>query len=45
MSTLLPDELLLTLNEQVPCRELQIRQLATLLHVRAAHTNRKLRPS
>ncbi|KAK5131330.1 hypothetical protein LTR08_000996 [Meristemomyces frigidus] len=28
----LPDELLLTLSEQWPCREQQVRQLSTLLH-------------
>lgn len=33
MGSLLPDELLLSLNNQIPCRERQIRQVAALLDV------------
>lgn len=33
MVSLLPDELLLSLNNQIPCRERQIRQVAALLDV------------
>lgn len=37
MSTL-PEELLLSLNDRIPCRELQIRQLATLLFISSPST-------
>ena len=33
MGSLLPDELVLSLNSQIPCRERQIRQVAALLDV------------
>ena len=33
MGSLLPDELLLSLNSKIPCRERQIRQVAALLDV------------
>ena len=33
MGSFLPDELLLSLNNQIPCRESQIRQVAALLDV------------
>ena len=33
MGSFLPDELLLSLNNQIPCREPQIRQVAALLDV------------
>ena len=33
MGSLLPDGLLLSLNNQIPCRERQIRQVAALLDV------------
>lgn len=33
MGSLLPDDLLLSLNSQIPCRERQIRQVAALLDV------------
>ena len=34
MASMLPDELLLTLLDQIPCRALQIRQILPLLSVR-----------
>ena len=33
MGSFLPEELLLSLNNQIPCREAQIRQVAALLDV------------
>ena len=34
MSSMLPEDLLIFLDDQIPCRKLQIRQIASLLGVR-----------